>query len=61
MSKTVDKGTKNQDQVLASQVLEAIRSIKYGCVQITVHDSRVVQIDKTEKIRIEMPKSCLCK
>jgi len=34
-------------------ILKALRSIRYGHVQITVHDCVVVQIDKTEKIRFE--------
>jgi len=34
------------------EVADAIRSIRYGTVQITIHDSRVVQIEKAEKIRV---------
>ncbi len=30
---------------------ELLRNIKYGYIQITVQDGRVVQIDKTEKFR----------
>ena len=37
--------------------LEAVRtqvnSLRFGVVQIVVHDARVVQIEKTEKIRFE--------
>ncbi len=28
------------------QIAQAVRSLRYGTVQITVHDARVVQIDK---------------
>lgn len=35
------------------QIMSAVRSIRYGYVQITVQDSKVVQIDKTEKIRLD--------
>lgn len=31
----------------------AIKSIKYGDVQIIIQNSKVVQIDKTEKIRLD--------
>lgn len=41
-----------EENRILEEVLRAIRSIKYGCVQITLHDSRVVQIEKTEKIRM---------
>ena len=34
-------------------VADSVESLKFGVVQITVHESRVVQIEKTEKIRLE--------
>jgi hypothetical protein len=34
-------------------ILEAIRSLRYGSVEITVHDSRVVQIECRKKIRFQ--------
>lgn len=34
-------------------VLKQVESLRFGVVQITVHESRVVQIEKTEKVRIE--------
>jgi len=37
---------------LLRQIAEAISSIRYGSVQITVQDSRVVRIEKVEKIRL---------
>lgn len=33
-------------------ILEAVRAIRFGTVQITIHDSQVVQIERTEKVRI---------
>lgn len=60
MNKMVDKEIRDQDRVLMLQVLEAIKSIKYGYVQITIQDSKVVQIDRTEKVRIGRPRDCIC-
>ena len=40
----------NEKKVLAN-VARALRGIRFGYVQITVQDSVVVQIDKTEKMR----------
>ncbi len=37
---------------LLAQIAEAIRTIRFGVVQITIHDSRVVQIEKAERIRV---------
>lgn len=34
-------------------ILEAVRSLQYGSVEVTVHDSRVVQIECRKKIRLE--------
>jgi hypothetical protein len=31
---------------------KAVGSIRYGVVQLIIQDGRVVQIDKTEKIRL---------
>lgn len=62
MNKVSDKELiENQDKMLMLKVLEAIKSIKYGYVQITIHDSEIVQIDKTEKIRIRRPREEICK
>lgn len=45
--------SKNEDkEQLLSEVCSAVNSIQYGYVQITIQNGKVVQIDKTEKIRI---------
>lgn len=33
-------------------IQEAVKSIRFGVVQLIIQDGRVVQIDKTEKIRL---------
>lgn len=38
-------------QVVRTQV----ESLRFGTVQITVHDSKVVQIDRVEKTRLDRP------
>ncbi|MDA8234449.1 MAG: YezD family protein [Clostridia bacterium] len=38
------------------KVLEAIRSIKFGTVTLTIQNNKVVQIDKTEKVRLDLKK-----
>lgn len=48
----------NKENAPAEQhVLDAIRGIKYGAVEVLIHDSRVVQVEKTEKIRFDLPKT----
>jgi hypothetical protein len=34
-------------------VVEKVAGLRYGVVQLVVHDGRVTQIDRTEKTRIE--------
>ena len=38
-------------------VRQHVRSMHYGKVEIVVHDSRVIQIDKTERVRLEKSQS----
>ena len=37
---------------LLQQILKAIQSVRYGQVQDMIQESRVMQIDKTEKLRL---------
>lgn len=34
-------------------VLQAIRSTPFGAIEVVLHQSRIVQIVKTEKVRLE--------
>ena len=34
-------------------VIQQVGSLRYGVVEIVVHDSRVIQIEKTERVRLE--------
>jgi len=36
------------------QVLEAVRGIRYGSVEVVIHDARIVQIERREKVRLEV-------
>lgn len=37
---------------LERQVRDALREIRYGAVTLVIQDGRVIQIDKSEKIRL---------
>lgn len=39
---------------IEGEILKAVRRIRFGSVEITIHDSRVVQIEQKEKVRIAM-------
>ena len=50
-----------QSESNAPDWLEIVRAkvegLSYGIVQIVVHDNKVTQIEKTEKTRLDAPKS----
>ncbi|MFI5183588.1 MAG: YezD family protein [Vicinamibacteria bacterium] len=35
------------------QVIEAVRGIRYGSVEVVIHDGRIVHIERREKVRLE--------
>ena len=53
------KNVSKQEYVAHESWLDLIRrqvgSLNFGVVQIVVHDGRVVQIERTEKVRLEHP------
>lgn len=36
-----------------ARVLEALQGIRYGAVEIIIHDGRIVQIERREKLRLD--------
>ena len=45
----------NQD--IARKILLAIKDLRFGSVEVVIHDSKVVQIERKEKIRIDSTSS----
>jgi hypothetical protein len=43
-----------QEETVLHEVLEAMRGLRHGSVQIFVQDGRVVQIDTLEKKRLDL-------
>jgi len=42
----------NHERPGHDEVLRALSEMRYGTVQVTIHDGRVVEIQKTERIRL---------
>jgi hypothetical protein len=40
-----------QERELLHELVRGLRAIRYGSISLTVHDGRLVEIHKTEKIR----------
>jgi hypothetical protein len=38
-------------------VRQQVGSLRYGVVEIVVHDSQVTQIEKTERVRLDKPRA----
>jgi hypothetical protein len=43
--------------VWLDKIKEAMKGLKYGSIQIIIHDSKIMQIDRTEKHRFQNPNS----
>ncbi len=50
--KTLPSGG-NEDLKWVELVVQQVGSLRYGGVEIVVHDSRVVQIERTERLRLD--------
>jgi len=50
-SRVIQSQENNQD--IAHRILLAIKDLRFGSVEVVIHDSKVVQIERKEKIRID--------
>jgi hypothetical protein len=41
------------DIKLAERIVQALRGLRYGSVEIVVHDGRVVQFERRERVRFD--------
>lgn len=59
MSETLIQTQTNDAKNISWQELvqQEVESIRYGAVTITVHDGRVVQVEKTQKTRFDSKSS----
>lgn len=61
MNTAIEAGSDRDKQLTQPDWLEVVRrqvqSLKYGVVQIVVHDSQVTQIEKTERVRLDGKKA----
>ena len=60
MKTTIEpKSAPDTERIAAESWLDVVRrqvgSLNFGVVQIVVHGARVVQIERTEKVRLENP------
>jgi len=53
MASGQDRIRQSDEEEMVREILRALRSIKFGSVQLIIQDGRVVQIEKTEKMRLQ--------
>lgn len=53
-SKQFSMALENPSENVESAILNAVRSIRFGSVEVVIHDSQVVQIECKNKLRIQM-------
>ncbi|MCK9394545.1 MAG: YezD family protein [Methylobacter sp.] len=41
---------------IANRIAEILQEIKFGSIEIVIHDSKVVQIERKEKLRFDNKK-----
>jgi hypothetical protein len=51
----VPKDLSREELSIAFRVIEAMRGMRFGSVQLQIHEGKVVQIDVAEKLRIRHP------
>lgn len=53
MSRDMQKAETTIEPALLRQLARVLENLKYGVVELTIHDGRIVQIERREKIRVE--------
>ncbi len=46
-------GLDEVERRLAERIVQALRGLRYGSVEIVVHDGRVVQFERRERVRFD--------
>jgi hypothetical protein len=55
-TQTKTSGDSAEKQNWLEIVRQQVGSLRYGVVEIVVHDSQVTQIEKTERVRLDKPR-----
>ena len=53
MSRIDSTGQSHLHEQDLTNILSALQGIRYGSLEVIVHDSRIVQIERKEKLRFE--------
>ncbi|PKM11407.1 MAG: DUF2292 domain-containing protein [Gammaproteobacteria bacterium HGW-Gammaproteobacteria-3] len=56
-SANVDLSKLENHQEIAAHIVSILQAIRFGSIEIVVHDGQVVQIDRHEKFRVPRTKT----
>jgi len=54
LKKIAPQQDKTTHALTSQKILEALQGIRYGAVEIIIHDGKVVQIERREKLRMDV-------
>ena len=55
---SIQNNLPTQDEaILLQEIRQALQGLRFGAVEITVHNGQVVQIERKEKFRLQNPGS----
>lgn len=57
MSATLRSVEGQDEQALLREIHNALKGLRFGSVEITVHNAQIVQIERKEKFRLQNPPS----
>lgn len=52
----IDQNMSAHELELMREIIRSLRSLRYGSLNLTVHEGRLVEIQKVEKIRVKSTK-----
>jgi hypothetical protein len=53
MERATAPGPRETPETIHSEILRALRDLRFGSVEVIVHDGRIVSLVRTEKLRLE--------
>ncbi|HTT08641.1 MAG TPA: YezD family protein [Gammaproteobacteria bacterium] len=50
-----DRQEDASSEVIVKQILDSLKGLRYGSIELIVHDGQIVQIERNEKLRLDSP------
>jgi hypothetical protein len=52
-----ESGDDQQQERVTAKLLSSLKGLRYGSIVVTVHDSKIVQIERIERFRFDVSRS----